>query len=453
MISLIQYFIKGISYMIKKIIIFVFLLFFLFNVQGLIDHNTLWEVGFSVFFLGVLGLYHQRKIHILNTNLQQKTQELENSLYDFKYLFNNSLETMGLFQDNICVNLNEAGVKLFKFKDLEDALGKSPLDFIAPDSIDIVKHNISASSTLPYEVNAIKQDGTIFSVLIKGQYTEINGKLTRITSLLDLTALKKKEAQLQNLNNSLEDKIAEEVMRNRQKDKLIFQQNKLISMGEMINNIAHQWRQPLSSINNSVILMNKKLKHDLPIETELNNIEDTVQYMSNTIDDFQDFFKQNKDKRKFDIQETINKAISLLDNSFKKDKIRIINSNSKIVILNYSNELQQVLLVLLNNARDAIKQSQVVGNIEIKTIENKSNNQVKIEIYNNGNNIKDDILDKIFEPYFTTKHKSQGTGLGLYISKMIVNQSMNGELLVHNTENGVCFTILLDKWGGEFVSE
>jgi len=415
-----------------------------------LDYSLVWQILIIGFILSLVFFYYQRKLSILNDSLKKRTKEIEDSLEDFEYLFNNTIETMGLFQDNICINLNEAGIKLFGFKNLEDAIGKSPIDFIAPKSIDTVRDYIKKGYMLPYEVNAIKQDGTIFPVLIKGQYKMINGKNTRITSLLDLTELKKKELQLQEFNNSLKDKIDKEVKKNRQKDTMIFQQNKLISMGEMIGNIAHQWRQPLASINNSVTLIDKKLKNNLSVEKDLDNIELTVQYMSKTIDDFQNFYKQDKEKVKFDIQDIINKTISIVSSSFKDSKITITNDNSNFSIFNYPNELQQVLLVLLNNARDFIEQNKIVdGIVEIKIKLDKNDDQLYIEIYNNGGNIKDEIIDKIFEPYFTTKHKTQGTGLGLYISKMIIEQSMDGELSVKNIDDSVCFKIVLNG-GGEF---
>ena len=164
------------------------------------DYTLIWKILAVVFFVILLGVYRHyllkksnNKLSSLNQQLELTKEEVDRSLEYFEYLFNNAIETIGLFQDNICINLNEAGIKLFKFKNLEDAIGKTPFDFIAPQSIELVKKNIMNEYQLPYEAYAQKQNGEIFPVLIKGQYKVINNKLTRITSLIDLTELKNKE--------------------------------------------------------------------------------------------------------------------------------------------------------------------------------------------------------------------------------------------------------------------
>ena len=164
------------------------------------DYTLIWKILAVVFFVILLGIYRHyllkksnTKLSSLNKELESTREEVNKSLEYFEYLFNNSIETIGLFQDNRCINLNEAGIKLFGFKDLQDAIGKTPFDFIAPQSIALVKKNIMDGYQLPYEAYAQKQDGETFPVLIKGQYKVINNKLTRITSLIDLTELKNKE--------------------------------------------------------------------------------------------------------------------------------------------------------------------------------------------------------------------------------------------------------------------
>jgi len=239
--------------------------------------------------------------------------------------------------------------------------------------------------------------------------------------------------------------IKEEVEKSRKKDNLIFQQNKLISMGEMIGNIAHQWRQPLNSINNSVALIDKKNRNNISIDEDLDDIENTVQYMSKTIDDFLNFYKQDKEKVYFDIRDVVLRTINIIKGSYGKNKILIENDTKSFQLYNFPNELQQVLLSILNNARDAIiKSEKSNGIVKIKTVLDKNNNKLLLEIFNNGGNIEEEIVDKIFEPYFTTKHKSQGTGLGLYIAKTIIEQSIYGKLTLENRDDGVCFIIKLD---------
>ena len=147
------------------------------------------------------------KLEQLNNSLEEKvkqrTVELKESSENFKYLFDNTIEAMGIFQDNICVDINEAGVKLFNFKIKSNAIGMKTIDFIAPDSIELVKEKLITSYKYPYEANALKADGTIFPVLIKGHNKILGGKSSRITSLFDISELKKKEIELQQANNEL----------------------------------------------------------------------------------------------------------------------------------------------------------------------------------------------------------------------------------------------------------
>jgi len=164
------------------------------------DYALIWQILTVALLVIILGLYRHyllkrsnNQLSSLNKQLELTKEEVNKSLEDFEYLFNNSIETIGLFQHNICINLNEAGIKLFGFKNLEDAIGKAPFDFIAPQSIELVKKNIMDEYQLAYEAYAQKQNGEIFPVLIKGQYRVMNNKLTRITSLIDLTELKNKE--------------------------------------------------------------------------------------------------------------------------------------------------------------------------------------------------------------------------------------------------------------------
>jgi len=179
-----------------------------------IDNTLIWQILIVVFLVIMLGLYRHyllrksnNQLSTLNQELELTKEELDKSSEYFEYLFNNAIETIGLFQDNACINLNEAGIKLFGFKNLEDAIGKTPFEFIAPQSIELVKRNIMNESQLAYEAYAQKQNGEIFPVLIKGQYRVINNKITRITSLIDLTELKNKDSIIvkksKELNNSI----------------------------------------------------------------------------------------------------------------------------------------------------------------------------------------------------------------------------------------------------------
>ncbi|AXX96227.1 sensor histidine kinase [Arcobacter ellisii] len=217
---------------------------------------------------------------------------------------------------------------------------------------------------------------------------------------------------------------------------IIAQQAKMAAMGEMIGNIAHQWRQPLSSISTSATGM--KLQKELNILEDkfliegLEQINNSVQYLSTTIDDFRNFYKPDKNKKEFRILETINKVINLVDLQFRSNGITIIKNGQDVKINSFENELIQVLINILNNARDELikKDKDYEKLIFIDVLKKQKN--LLIQIKDNAGGISKNIITRIFEPYFTTKNQSQGTGIGLYMSREIINKSMNGEI---NTKN------------------
>jgi signal transduction histidine kinase len=236
---------------------------------------------------------------------------------------------------------------------------------------------------------------------------------------------------------------------------IMSQQAKMAAMGEMIGNIAHQWRQPLSSISTTSTGM--KLQKELNMLEDdfliqgLDQINKSVQYLSNTIDDFRNFFKPNKSKVKFEIQGTIEKVINLVDSQFKLNGIKIIKSGDNLTINNFENELIQVIINILNNSRDELikKDSNTEKLVFINVSKEKKN--LLLEIKDNAGGIPENIIERIFEPYFTTKYQSQGTGIGLYMSSEIIHKSMNGKINVKNITfdyeeknyTGALFTILI----------
>ena len=232
----------------------------------------------------------------------------------------------------------------------------------------------------------------------------------------------------------------------KEQEKFLVQQNKLASMGEMISIIAHQWRQPLSEING--IILNIDLDHKKKrlsqkcLNTHLDNLEMTTAYMSNTIDDFMDFFKPTKKFEHLLISNLINTVLNLITISNKHDINIIYKQSKEINIISYKSELIQALLIIINNSIDACNSntnrvSKIV--IETKIIEKYLN----IVITDNGSGISSDILDKIYDPYFTTKHKSKGTGLGLYILKMIIEQTMRGKIKISSSKCDTKCNILI----------
>ncbi len=245
-------------------------------------------------------------------------------------------------------------------------------------------------------------------------------------------------------------KVEEEVKKNRDKDRILIQQSKLASMGEMLGNIAHQWRQPLNNVSLILQFLRDNYKNE-NVSTEkldkfMSRANTHIEYMSETIDDFRNFYKPSKTKKEFSIKECIDSVLYMLENQYKSEKIKIDFVYEDILIINYENELKQSLLNILNNAKDALLLKKhnlnfdALIHISLKVKENK----VEILISNNGDNIKDDIIDKIFEPYFTTKFETQGTGIGLYMTKSIIETNMKGKIEVKNIKDGVIFKITLN---------
>lgn len=226
---------------------------------------------------------------------------------------------------------------------------------------------------------------------------------------------------------------------------LLFQKSKMADMGEMIANIAHQWRQPLAIIGvSSGILRERKLLNNLSskdFEEELNYIDLNIKYMSQTIEDFLSYFKKNKVKEEFNLFDTVNKSLLIIGNTIYKEEINVsININEEYKYLGYRQEYMQVLISIISNSIYMLKEKKE-KNIEInaKILDNKT----ILEISDTGGGIPIDIIDKIFEPYFTTKNRLKGTGLGLYISKTIIENSMNGKIGVLNTDKGAKFIITI----------
>lgn len=247
--------------------------------------------------------------------------------------------------------------------------------------------------------------------------------------------------------SDLENRIQQEIDHRTAQEKLLIQQSKLAAMGNMIGNIAHQWRQPLSEIN--AILMNIETRYKFNafdenfIENSVNECNEITSYMSQTISDFQNFFKPSKTKEPFYVVEACKKAGGILQASLKYNTITYnceFDEDKKVH--GYPNEFAQAFLNILNNAKDVLIQRNIKNPyINVSIISGKK--YVLIKVSDNAGGIKEEHLDRIFEPYFTTKHAKQGTGIGLYMSKTIIEGNMDGILNVHNTNEGACFTIKL----------
>ncbi len=250
------------------------------------------------------------------------------------------------------------------------------------------------------------------------------------------------------LNSSLEEKVILETSKQKEQEQILIQQTRLAAMGEMIGNIAHQWRQPLNALG--LVLQNLKFSYDIGeldksvMDKSINKANNVINNMSKTIDDFRNFFKPNKAREKFNINDNVIKAIELVESTFEHHRIKLEKDffSTELQFYGFPNEFSQVILNILTNAKDAI-----IGNkIEnpLISIQTKIEDDfICVKIKDNGKGIKEEIINKIFEPYFTTKEENNGTGIGLYMSKLIIENNMNGKIDVKNDEEGAIFTIKL----------
>ncbi|MEA3554787.1 MAG: PAS domain S-box protein [Campylobacterota bacterium] len=281
------------------------------------------------------------------------------------------------------------------------------------------------------ELEAIRKDGTIFPIIISfGSRYKPKGAVV-VASIIDISVQKEQEANM-------------------------IQQSKMASMGEMISNIAHQWRQPLSHIStlSSGALVKKEygLLSDEEFIKTMNDIDGSVQFLSDTIDDFRNFYKVSKNKELFLLTHSINTMETIIRDSYRKNNIDIVKKIelNDIKCNGIESQLSQVFLNIFNNAKDILVEKEVETKIVYVNL-SQSNDKISIKFYDNAGGVPKDILPKVFEPYFTTKEKTQGTGIGLHMSYEIIHKHFNGQISVSNKHFevdskeyfGACFEITI----------
>ncbi|WP_419765933.1 MAG: sensor histidine kinase [Arcobacter sp.] len=270
-----------------------------------------------------------------------------------------------------------------------------------------------------------------------------------INSCLNVQKLEEKNLELEDLTLNLKAKVKTAVELTKEKEKQFFEQLKMAQMGELIGNIAHQWRQPLSVISTAASGM--KIKKELKVlddedffhyaESILNN----VTFLSDTIDEFRDYIKESHREKEIIVQDRVKMAFKMVETSFSIENIKIIEDTMEKEPIKFQlilGELLQVIIAILNNAREALS-SKKSSEKWLKYSVYRDENNVIITIEDNAGGIKEEIIDKVFNPYFTTKHQSNGTGIGLYSSYDIVINHLGGTLDVENSEHGAKFFIKL----------
>ena len=348
--------------------------------------------------------------------------------------------------ENLSVNFVSKSINNYGYKVEEFESNKIKyFDFVYKDDItelkniikDAIKNKNNSFTNIHRVIDKENNIKWVYNrtILIKDDYGKVKGFYGYLN---DVTKTKMNE-------EDLKQQVKDEVEKNIKTDRLLVQQNKLASMGEMLGNIAHQWRQPLNNIN----LLMYFIRDNFGVFTKeqlndsINSAKLQIDYMSQTIDDFRNFYHPTKDKKVFDIKESILQASKIIRSLFERNKIELDIKGLDVKINNYENEFEQVIVNILNNASDAkiIKSKNTNFKAKVSISVEQNEKEIKVSILNNCGRIDTKILDKIFEPYFTTKFENQGTGIGLYMVKVIIEENMNGKIEAFNKNDGVEFII------------
>jgi len=374
---------------------------------------------FIITVLIAIYFYNKAKYtSILEKDVKERTKELNDLTKRYHQIFEGS-KAIKLIIDPInrnIIDVNNAAVEFYGYrKDYFLKLKSKELDNLSQESFRLIQKEILENRQNIFIQKHKVKSGEIKDVEVYASPIQINQKVYIYALIRDITNELKAKEELE------------------KKQKLFYQQSKMASMGEMIENIAHQWRQPLSTITTAA--SGTKIKKDFgELDDEFfNDSIDTIlksaNYLSHTIDDFRDFFKQSKNKEEFELLPIIKNSIKLAN--LKNKDIEIIINCPDIKILGYKNELIQVFLNILNNAKDALREIKDIAKV-IKIDVKKAEDKVIFSITDNAGGVDENNLEKVFEPYFTTKHKAQGTGIGLYMSEQIITKHFKGEIDVQN---------------------
>jgi len=274
----------------------------------------------------------------------------------------------------------------------------------------------------------------------ESEYEELNRNLEKRVA--------EQTKELKELNQTLEQRVRDEIAKNEEKQRVMFWQSRHASLGQMIANIAHQWRQPLTELTLALFNIKKAAQNEKADDVSkfYDESKNIIKNMSETIDDFTNFFSPDKEKYYFNVSDSIAESIVLLESVINDEMITIKTKFEDMKVLGITNELTQVMINLINNSKDAFIQNSILLR-EISVTTKKEGGFAVIEVQDNAGGISKENIEKIFEPYFTTKHKSRGTGLGLFMSKMICEQGLNGTLDVKSKKKTTKFSIKipLDK--------
>jgi PAS domain S-box-containing protein len=371
----------------------------------------------TIFVLVVYILYRHRTF-----KKELSLLKFENKKYS--RMLNVTLEAVIFLKDKKIVDLNNGAIELSGFDTKSELLNTLYTSFIAPEDLKKVARNIENRFLGKYEVTLINKEGKRIPTLLQVSRFDKGNNDTTIVNILDLSDIKRREH-------------------------ILSQNVKMAQMGEMIGNIAHQWRQPLSVITTAASGIKMKKEYAQISDEELYDLLDSIvlnsEHLSSTIDVFRNFIKEKVELKEVIIQDRINNALAIIETRIKNEHVTLINKVNyevPIAAIIIVGELSQVIINIMNNAIDILirqKESLKIIELDLK----KNDDHILITIEDNGGGISEKTMSHIFEPYFTTKHKSVGTGIGLYMSYDIIVNHMKGKLYAKNTNKGAKFFIEL----------
>jgi len=392
------------------------------------------------------GISLEGKMHVYASARDITEKKVQDGLLreqkdEFETIFKTSKDGVAILDlDTNFLDFNDAYLEMTGFG-REELLGKSCIGLSAPWDIAHAREALLMVMEQGYlqnfEKTCITKNGKL--IVVNMSISLMPDKKRILISSQDVTERKHYEA-------SLESRVAEEIEKRLEKEKLLVYQSKMAMMGEMIGAIAHQWRQPLNALGIAVQDVLSAYEFDELDESYIRDFEvknmSIIYKMSQTIDDFRNFFRPDKQKKSFSLEQAVCGALGIMLAQLKSSFIDVeFDDSREHIIYGYQNEFEQAVLIMISNAKDALLESKTkTPKIKI-AVGDMDDGAVFVSIEDNGGGVPKEIMDRVFEPYFTTKEQGKGTGIGLYMAKEIIERQMGGEISVQNSDNGAKFTV------------